>query len=244
VLVLDAAGHVLARRPDGDRWRGRKAADAGVARATRSERPAVVETGGVDGVARIYAFEPVGGAMDRMVVAVGRSRPVVLAAANANFVRSLIALGALTAFAFALATVAGEVLIRRPANAMAAIVGRFAAGALGARHDFPRATRELGRIAAALDGMAATFEQRALELAAADGERARAMEALAASEARYRGLFESSPVPTWLYDRTTRRLLAVNEAVVATYGYSRAELLAMTVDDLVAPDARGWPSHA
>ena len=57
-------------------------------------------------------------------------------------------------------------------------------------------------------------------------------QALGASEERYRILFESSPRPMWVYDAQSLRLLAVNEAAVAQYGYSREEFLDMTIRDL------------
>jgi len=54
---------------------------------------------------------------------------------------------------------------------------------------------------------------------------------------RYRLLFDRNPQPTWVCDLETRALLAVNDAAIEHYGYSRAEFLRMTADDLVAPDA-------
>jgi PAS domain S-box-containing protein len=59
-----------------------------------------------------------------------------------------------------------------------------------------------------------------------------AQEALAASEARYRSLFDVNPLPTLIFDAQTYQLLDVNDAAVRTYGYSRAEFLGMTVQDL------------
>jgi PAS domain S-box-containing protein len=55
---------------------------------------------------------------------------------------------------------------------------------------------------------------------------------------RYRMLFESSPLPMWVFDAETLRFLAVNDAAVHLYGYSRAEFLAMTADDVRHPDER------
>ncbi len=55
---------------------------------------------------------------------------------------------------------------------------------------------------------------------------------LADSEARYRQLFEQNPTPVLVYDRSSLRLLAVNEAFIGHYGYSRAEALALTVPEL------------
>jgi PAS domain S-box-containing protein len=61
-------------------------------------------------------------------------------------------------------------------------------------------------------------------------------EALRKSEAQYRLLFESNPQAMWVYDLTTLRFLAVNEAAVRHYGYSRSEFLEMTIKDIRPPD--------
>ncbi|HVT03238.1 MAG TPA: EAL domain-containing protein, partial [Thermoanaerobaculia bacterium] len=61
----------------------------------------------------------------------------------------------------------------------------------------------------------------------------RIREQMLASESRYRLLFERNPLPTWLYEAESGRILAVNEAAVQKYGYSRDELLKMKMDDIV-----------
>ncbi|PWT92218.1 MAG: hypothetical protein C5B55_06805, partial [Blastocatellia bacterium] len=60
-------------------------------------------------------------------------------------------------------------------------------------------------------------------------------EALRKSEAQYRLLFESNPHAMWVYDRKTHRFLAVNDAAIQHYGYSRAEFLSMTIKDIRPP---------
>jgi PAS domain S-box-containing protein len=57
-------------------------------------------------------------------------------------------------------------------------------------------------------------------------------DALRKSEAQYRLLFESNPQAMWVYDLATMRFLAVNDAAVRHYGYSRAEFLEMTIKDI------------
>lgn len=61
-------------------------------------------------------------------------------------------------------------------------------------------------------------------------------EALRKSEAQYRLLFESNPQPMWVYDLLTLRFLAVNDAAIRHYGYSRNEFLDMTIRDIRPPE--------
>ncbi|GEM_PF-583738 len=64
----------------------------------------------------------------------------------------------------------------------------------------------------------------------------RAYAELAAKEAGYRLLFQSNPLPMWVYEIETLRFLAVNEAAIRRYGYSREEFLAMTIADIRPAD--------
>ncbi len=52
------------------------------------------------------------------------------------------------------------------------------------------------------------------------------------SEARYRDMFEANPNPMWVFDFESLAFLAVNDAAVEHYGYSREQFLAMTIRDI------------
>ncbi|KPN20803.1 hypothetical protein AO715_13460 [Xanthomonas sp. Mitacek01] len=67
-------------------------------------------------------------------------------------------------------------------------------------------------------------------------DRRDAQQRIERAEQQFRHLFERNPLPTWVYDLQTLRVLAVNEAAVETYGYSREDLLDMRVTDLLAPE--------
>jgi two-component system sensor histidine kinase/response regulator len=61
-------------------------------------------------------------------------------------------------------------------------------------------------------------------------------EQLRASERQYRLMFEQNPQPMLVYDRETLAIVAVSNSMVAAYGYSREELLTMTIHALRPPE--------
>ena len=104
-----------------------------------------------------------------------------------------------------------------------------------ANEELARKDKERGLIEIALRQAHADLEckvdERTAELAAAIAE-------LQASEERYRLLFESNPQPMWVYDVSTLAFLAVNDAAIEHYGYSREEFLSMTILDIRTPEER------
>lgn len=52
------------------------------------------------------------------------------------------------------------------------------------------------------------------------------------SDLPYRLLFEAHPQPMWVFDQVSKRMLAVNAAAVARYGYSREAFLQLTIMDI------------
>jgi two-component system, cell cycle sensor histidine kinase and response regulator CckA len=63
-------------------------------------------------------------------------------------------------------------------------------------------------------------------------ERIEGEEALRRTEESYRMMFEAHPTAMWVYDLNTLEILAVNDAAIRQYGYSRAEFLEMTIAGL------------
>ena len=66
-------------------------------------------------------------------------------------------------------------------------------------------------------------------------ERNNLRQSLGESEEKYRILFESNPLPMWIYDLETLRFLKVNDAAILHYGYSEDEFMAMTIKDIRPP---------
>ncbi|MBE9123466.1 PAS domain S-box protein [Tychonema sp. LEGE 07199] len=69
-------------------------------------------------------------------------------------------------------------------------------------------------------------------------ERKQAESELRASEERYKLLFKHNPHPMWVYDLETLEFIAVNQAAIHHYGYTREEFLDMTVADICPPQER------
>ncbi|HEY2581258.1 MAG TPA: PAS domain S-box protein [Mucilaginibacter sp.] len=63
-------------------------------------------------------------------------------------------------------------------------------------------------------------------------ERKKAEEELRASEQKYKMLFESNPLPLWMIAKDNLTVIAVNEAAARLYGYTKNELLNMSVTAL------------
>lgn len=76
-----------------------------------------------------------------------------------------------------------------------------------------------------LDDLESRIEERTRELNTANAE-------LRRSELSYRKLFESNPLPMWVYDLETLRFLAVNDVACLLYGYTRDEFLAMGLREI------------
>lgn len=62
--------------------------------------------------------------------------------------------------------------------------------------------------------------------------------ALKRSEESFRLLFDSNPMPMWLVDRETLGFLAVNDATLSHYGYTREQFISMSALDLRFPEDR------
>jgi PAS domain S-box-containing protein len=70
-------------------------------------------------------------------------------------------------------------------------------------------------------------------------EKVRELEAtraeLEATATKFQLLFQAHPEPMWVFDLETQGFLEVNDAATQSYGYSRDDFLAMTINDLDPP---------
>ena len=98
----------------------------------------------------------------------------------------------------------------------------------GSQRDWEFSSVAIGRLA--------DHRRIAISMAADVTERNWATAALRRREQQYRVLFEANPHPMWVHDLETLRFLAVNDAAIRHYGFSRPEFLAMTIADIRPPE--------
>jgi PAS domain S-box-containing protein len=68
----------------------------------------------------------------------------------------------------------------------------------------------------------------------------KAEESLWKSEQQYRLFFETNPLACWVFSTSDLRILAVNEAAIRQYGYSREEFVSLTFKDISPQE---WTNH-
>ncbi len=80
------------------------------------------------------------------------------------------------------------------------------------------------------------FAEELASRAALSVDNARLYKAAQEADERYGMLFQNNPQPMWVFDVQTLAFLAVNDAAMRHYGYSRDEFLGMTIMDILPPE--------
>ena len=173
---------------------------------------------GADSVARLSGFATAERVPWRVFVGIPKS--VALAQVQAQKCEAIILGIASLLVSLLLAGLLAK-RIAGPVIALTADADAFAAGDLSHRSQVD-ADGELGQLAETFNRMATALQRRSTELT--DSER------------RYRALFDTLPLPMWVYNVESMQFLTVNQAAVERYGYSRDEFLGMTLLDIRPPE--------
>jgi two-component system cell cycle sensor histidine kinase/response regulator CckA len=221
VTVIDNGGRIVFRSIDSDTYVGRDISTfEGVHEMATTPRGVTLGISGLDSVDRVRAWQHLANAPWFVVVGIATSEAALQQAARSRDELFVIVLTVVLALLVA-ALVAGR--ISRPIIALTADAQAIAGGDL-ARRGSVIATSEVGTLAAAFNQMAETVESQT--------------KALTENERRYRLVFEANPLPMWIWELSTRRFLAANDAAIERFGYSRDEFLSMTALEVRPPNER------
>ncbi|HEX2163812.1 MAG TPA: ATP-binding protein, partial [Thermoanaerobaculia bacterium] len=116
------------------------------------------------------------------------------------------------------------------------LIGAFRNALRGEAERFPEETPGINRLAARQVNRGVNFLLDTIRRTVVEAYLGTREELLASGESQYRSMFDNSPLPMWMYDRESLRIVAVNEAAVRHYGYRREEFLALSIADLRPAD--------
>jgi Cache domain/HAMP domain len=171
ISLVDRGGVLLARAPPAPDWIGRRAREAPFTQAMLARRQGVIESAGIDGVARMHGFAPLIASADLFAV-VGLPWQEAYREADRLFWRETL----FTVLAFALAALvalfSADLWIRRPIAGLQHAVGRMKQNDLSVRASAGRGSSpELRELAADFNEMAGTLERRPISRPGRDGGR-------------------------------------------------------------------------
>ena len=182
----------------------------------------------LDGVARQYSHAPAPQA--GWNVYVGEDESAVLASVTRQRNRQLVLIGAgLLVFLLAAALIYRKVA--SPIRRLSAVVR----GTTAQQKPTPVPISGPTEVRALVENVNLLSASVHVELT----ERRRAEANAQVSEASYRLLFQDNPSPMYVYDVEHTRFVAVNDAALALYRYTRDEFIGMRVEELIAPFEAG-----
>ncbi len=230
LTLVDHAGTVMARHPDGEKWIGRSIAGTPQLAAMQAQREGVLETAGLDGVPRLYAFTAIYEPHQEGYAHLSVGIPTQLAYAQSVAVtfRNHALLALLTLLALATVWFGGDVFLLRKIRALVDATRRLGQGELDTRTGLAHGRDEIGRLAAAFDEMTATLHARNTEFE-------RVMGALGDSEERFRTLVETTS--DWIWEVNANGVYTyASPKVQDLLGYAPEEVVGKTPFDFMPPD--------
>ncbi|MEO6097518.1 MAG: PAS domain S-box protein [Fibrobacteria bacterium] len=222
LTVTDRQGRTLVRYPNPELWVGKNYPDSPLSRILLKQNEGVMESAGLDGVVRLYAFSQVDGG--DLSIRIGIPLSTAYAEADSAMLRNLIALALVGIVAMSAAWAAGHFMVVRQANRLAAAAKSLAAGNLETRTGMPHQSGEFGQLARAFDEMAESLEWREAQLRESESERSQ-------TEGRFSEVVERSPDAILGVD-SEFSLRYCNPGAERMFGWPRKDMEGMDLDRL------------
>jgi len=234
ISLIDSDSTILARYPESEKWVGKGMPDASLVKTILTKDEGTIETIGVDGVKRLYAFTSFGSTInqaDKIFVSIGIPSSEIFAQVDRTLKRNLILLSLIGLIALAAIWVGGNLLILRPLNPIMSAAKRVGTGDLSARTGIADGKGELSQLAFTFDEMVNSLEQR-------DLEREKAEEALRSSEKRFRELANQLPEVVFETDEKGN-LTFVNQQAFDIFGYTQQDFdQGLNAFQMIVPEER------
>jgi signal transduction histidine kinase len=159
VTIFDKEGAILMRWPDGSLV-GKAMPDAEVIRKALSLKKGAVEARGVDGIERLYAFNPIGQGEGEIYVTVGLSREAAFAKVRRLTIIHFSLIGIIAFLAFLGAWWLGKRNIQNPVMKLLMAARRVAEGDLDVGAGLVKGGGEISELGKAFTSMADSLRER------------------------------------------------------------------------------------
>lgn len=163
LTVFDRDGIILAQYPDPDLWVGKTLPEGSIHEYILEQKTGTKRGLGPDNVDRLYAFLPLEGSEDSVILSIGIPLDYAFAAVQQTMTRNLILIGAVTLLALMAAWFFGDVFVGRPIDNLVKTTRSLAAGDLNARTNAVYSQGEFGTLNRSVDDMAQALADRDTE---------------------------------------------------------------------------------
>jgi PAS domain S-box-containing protein len=220
LVIADREGTILTRRPDHERWIGKKIG-APYRPFLEADEAGTADVIGIDGARRIYGFVPEHATSTGVNVAVGIGtaqalKPIALASD-----RGLVLVACAGLLALILAWFVADRFIRRPIRRLITATYELGSGTYS-RASLPDGSGDWDALSRAFDAMTQKLASREA--------------ALRDSEARFQRLADATNEGVVVHDG--ERVVEVNAGITRLTGYEPNELIGCPVIELIAPEMR------
>jgi PAS domain S-box-containing protein len=229
IHVFDRNGRILASSPGAEKWIGQVATNSAVVSAILEKRDGTIETDGVDGAQRLYAFMPVGTAPDAgLFVSVGIPTLLAYQETQQSLIRNLTILGIIALLVVSAALAYANTYILRPVNALVGATKQLAKGHLGARTGIVHSTGELNQLAQRFDEMAESLERQREEIEHSG-------KALRESEERVRMVLDTA-LDAVITINEKGAVTSWNKEAERIFGWAHDEIIGQTLASAIIPE--------
>ncbi|MBD2064941.1 PAS domain S-box protein [Funiculus sociatus GB2-A5] len=235
--LIDSNGTILARYPNPEKWIGQSAPEVPLVKTIlKTQKTGTVESVGLDGISRLYAFAPLSGVCNNtsdrcsIYVTIGIPKTVAYAEAEGRLKRNLFTLGSIAVFVVIATWIGSDVFILRRVKALMKATHRLSKGDLSVRTGLAYGRGEFNQLAYAFDTMAASLESSFKERESAEA-------ALRKSEKKYRSLVNSLPQVLFQTDEAGHWTF-LNPAWTQLTGFTIEESIGKNFLDYIHPEER------
>ncbi len=160
LVTSDSDGIIISRRPDPEKWFGKKVSDEIRDAISRGQRqPIVLE--GPDGIDRLHAFARVGTPeISNFTVTIGIPIDDIVGPASRDHFMALLMLAATTILALFATWLVGDIMIVRRVRALVETAKKISSGQLDSRTGIQYGREEISYLARALDDMAKSLQYK------------------------------------------------------------------------------------